>query len=172
MAIALNCGASARFQLRSGTRARAEIRARATLLRLKKSTFRSLRQVSSCEIVLTGNKMQHLRRIVLGSIALGLFIVALANRGDVSLTLMPLALEDLIGFNLKFQVPLFVVIFLGVIAGLLIGFVWEWLREMKHRTASRNERRHVVRLEREVSKLKSGTVTEQDDVLALLEKVS
>jgi putative membrane protein len=55
---------------------------------------------------------------------------------------------------------------------LLIGFVWEWLREMKHRTASRNERRHVVRLEREVSKLKSGTVTEQDDVLALLEKVS
>ena len=116
--------------------------------------------------------MRHLRHIVLGSIALGLFIVALANRGDVSLTLMPLALEDLIGFNLKFQVPLFVVIFLGVIAGLLIGFVWEWVREMKHRTASRNERRHVVRLEREVSKLKSGTVTEQDDVLALLEKVS
>jgi hypothetical protein len=42
---------------------------------------------------------------------------------------------------------------------------------MKHRTASRNERRHVVRLKREVSKLKSGTATEQDDVLALLEKV-
>ena len=43
---------------------------------------------------------------------------------------------------------------------------------MKHRTAAKTEHRQVVRLEREVSKLKSGTAKEQDDVLALLEKVS
>jgi|TARA_B110000977_G_scaffold27320_1_gene34480 uncharacterized integral membrane protein len=116
--------------------------------------------------------MRYLRYLVFGSIAVGLVIVALANRGEVSLTLMPLALGNLIGFNLQFQIPLFTVIFLGVMTGLLIGFVWEWLREMKHRTAAKTEHRQVVRLEREVSKLKSGIATEQDDVLALLEKVS
>ena len=116
--------------------------------------------------------MRYLRYLVFGSIAVGLVIVALANRGEVSLTLMPLVLGDLIGFNLQFQIPLFTVIFLGVMAGLLIGFVWEWLREMKHRTAAKTEHRQVVRLEREVSKLKFGTAKEQDDILALLEKVS
>ena len=116
--------------------------------------------------------MRYLRYLVFGSIAVGLVIVALANRGEVSLTLMPLALGNLIGFNLQFQIPLFTVIFLGVMAGLLIGFVWEWLREMKHRTAAKTEHRQVVRLEREVSKLKSGTAKEQDDILVLLEKVS
>jgi|TARA_B100000768_G_scaffold178016_1_gene193089 putative membrane protein len=116
--------------------------------------------------------MRYLRYLVFGSIAVGLVIVALANRGEVSLTLMPLVLGDLIGFNLQLQIPLFTVIFLGVMAGLLIGFVWEWLREMKHRTAAKTEHRQVVRLEREVSKLKSGTAKEQDDILALLEKVS
>ena len=116
--------------------------------------------------------MRYLRYLVFGSIAVGLVIVALANRGEVSLTLMPLVLGDLIGFNLQFQIPLFTVIFLGVMTGLLIGFVWEWLREMKHRTAAKTEHRQVVRLEREVSKLKSGTAKEQDDILALLEKVS
>lgn len=116
--------------------------------------------------------MRYLRYLVFGSIAVGLVIVALANRGEVSLTLMPLVLGDLIGFNLQFQIPLFTVIFLGVMAGLLIGFVWEWLREMKHRNAAKTEHRQVVRLEREVSKLKSVTAKEQDDILALLEKVS
>ena len=116
--------------------------------------------------------MRYLRYLVFGSIAVGLVIVALANRGEVSLTLMPLVLGDLIGFNLQFQIPLFTVIFLGVMAGLLIGFVWEWLREMKHRTAAKTEHRQVVRLEREVCRLKSGTAKEQDDILALLEKVS
>ena len=116
--------------------------------------------------------MRYLRYLVFGSIAVGLVIVALANRGEVSLTLMPLVLGDLIGFNLQFQIPLFTVIFLGVMAGLLIGFVWEWLREIKHRNAAKTEHRQVVRLEREVSKLKSVTAKEQDDILALLEKVS
>ena len=33
------------------------------------------------------------------------------------------------------ELPLFLVIFGGIVAGLLIGFVWEWFREHKHRVA-------------------------------------
>ena len=116
--------------------------------------------------------MRYLRYFVLGFIAVGLVIVALANRGNVILNLMPELLGDLIGFNVQVRVPLFIVIFLGVGAGLLIGFVWEWLREMKHRNAAKSEHRQVVRLEREVTKLKTGTVKEQDDILAILDRGS
>jgi|TARA_B110000211_G_scaffold30441_1_gene30950 uncharacterized integral membrane protein len=116
--------------------------------------------------------MRYLRYFVLGFIAVGLVIVALANRGNVILNLIPELLGDLIGFNVQVRVPLFIVIFLGVGAGLLIGFVWEWLREMKHRNAAKSEHRQVVRLEREVTKLKTGTVKEQDDILAILDRGS
>ena len=113
--------------------------------------------------------MRYLRYFVLGFIGVGLVIVALANRGNVILNLIPELLGDLIGFNVQVRVPLFIVIFLGVGAGLLIGFVWEWLREMKHRNAAKSEHRQVVRLEREVTKLKTETVKEQDDILAILD---
>ena len=113
--------------------------------------------------------MRYLRYFVLGFIAVGLVIVALANRGNVILNLIPELLGDLIGFNVQVRVPLFIVIFLGVGAGLLIGFVWEWLREMKLRNAAKSEHRQVVRLEREVTKLKTETVKEQDDILAILD---
>ena len=113
--------------------------------------------------------MRYLRYFVLGLIAVGLVIVALANRGNVILYFIPELLGDLIGFNVQVRVPLFIVIFLGVGAGLLIGFVWEWLREMKHRNAAKSEHRQVVRLEREVTKLKTETVKEQDDILAILD---
>ena len=116
--------------------------------------------------------MRYLRYFVLGLIAVGLVIVALANRGNVILNLIPEVLGDLIGFNVQVRVPLFIVIFLGVGAGLLIGFVWEWLREMKHRNAAKSEHRQVVRLEREVTKLKTETVKEQDDILAILDRGS
>ena len=134
--------------------------------------FRFLRQASFCETASTENKMRYLRYFVLGLIAVGLIIVALANRDNVILNLIPELLGSLLGFNIQVRVPLFIVIFLGVGAGLLIGFVWEWLREMKQRNAAKSEHRQMVRLEREVTKLKNGTAKERDDVLELLEEVS
>ena len=116
--------------------------------------------------------MRYLRYLVLGFITVGLVVVALANRGSVTLTFIPEALGNLIGFNRQVKVPLFTVMFLGVGAGLLIGFVWEWLREMKHRNAAKSDHRQVVRLEREITKLKSGTVQGQDGILDLLDDLS
>jgi putative membrane protein len=108
--------------------------------------------------------MRYLRYMVLGFIAISLIVVALANRGAVNLSLLPEALGALVGFNVQMQVPLFVVIFLGVTLGLLIGFVWEW---------PRNEHIQVVRLERQVSKLKATSAdTDEDEILALLDEVS
>ena len=116
--------------------------------------------------------MRYLRYMVLGFIAISLIVVALANRGAVNLSLLPEALGALVGFNVQMQVPLFVVIFGGLIAGLLVGFVWEWFREHSMRAEASKSSRNVRRLEREIARMKGQNADSQDDVLALLDKAS
>jgi len=113
--------------------------------------------------------MRYIKYLFLAVIGIALITVALANRGFVTLRLMPEGLGNLFGFTGQIQLPLFIVIFSGIVVGLLIGFVWEWLREHKHRATAARKAREVGQLNREVSRLKEAP-GQQDDVLALLEK--
>lgn len=116
--------------------------------------------------------MRYIRYFVLAAIAVCLITVALANREVVTLKLMPQGLADLLGYSVEgnsVALPLFVVIFGGLIGGILLGFVWEWLREHKHRAEAVNQRREKEKLAREMAKLKSDTGP-NDEVLALLEE--
>lgn len=114
--------------------------------------------------------IRFIRLLLLGLIGLALLVLALANRAPVSLHLLPGDLAALTGLSWSVAVPLFAVLFGGVILGVLIGFVWEWLRETKHRTSASARSREVARLEREISALRAVTSGPQDDILALLEK--
>lgn len=105
-------------------------------------------------------------------IAICLITVGLANRGEVTLRAMPEALGGLVGVSPDITLPLYVVIFLGVAAGLLIGFFWEWLREHKIRADARDKGREVSQLRREVGRLKTQKNEGKDEVLALLEDAS
>jgi len=113
--------------------------------------------------------MRFLRLLFLILLAVVLISVALANREMVTLTLLPPVLADLSGYNPSIDLPLFIVILLGIVAGLLIGFVWEWLREHKHRAEARRKAREAHKLEREVRKLKGEKHQGKDEVLALIE---
>ena len=115
--------------------------------------------------------MRYLRYLLLVALAVVLVTVALANRYVVTLRLLPLALAVLLGIDQAVQLPLFAVIFGGIVAGVLIGFVWEWFREHGHRATASQKAREVARLERELAVLKDSTSTPpQDEVLALLDK--
>ena len=114
--------------------------------------------------------IRYLRYAFLALLGLCLLTVALANRAPVTLRLLPGDLADLTGLTWAVDLPLFLVIFGGIIAGVLIGFVWEWFREMKHRAQATTRAREVTRLERELAVLKDTTSTPADDVLALLDK--
>ncbi|MFP5479669.1 MAG: LapA family protein [Alphaproteobacteria bacterium] len=115
--------------------------------------------------------IRYLRLILLGLLALLLLTVALANRAPVEVRLLPGDLAALTGLTWAMQLPLFLVIFGGIVAGVLIGFVWEWFREHGHRATAAQKAREVVRLERELAVLKDSTSTPpQDEVLALLDK--
>ncbi|MCI2400295.1 LapA family protein [Aliiroseovarius subalbicans] len=114
--------------------------------------------------------MRYFRYAFLAVLAVCLITVALANRSMVSLHLLPEELSGFLGFSWTVSLPLFIVIFLGIIAGILIGFVWEWFREHKIRAEGVQAKREKDRLAKEVEALKRPAADAPgDDVLALLE---
>jgi uncharacterized integral membrane protein len=114
--------------------------------------------------------MRYLKSAFLALLAILLATLALANRAPVEIRLLPDELATLFGFNASAALPLFLIILAGLIAGILVGFVWEWFREHKHRAEATAQRREKARLEREVERLREKEPrTEKDEVLALLE---
>lgn len=113
--------------------------------------------------------MRYLRYAFMATLAICLIGIALANRQDVNLTLLPEGIAGIVGVNQQVALPLFLVIFGSILVGLLLGFVWEWLREYKHRAEAATKGAEAARLERELTKVRRKTGEGRDDVLALLE---
>jgi len=110
-----------------------------------------------------------LRYVFLAAIGIVLVTVALANRAPVVLQALPDNMAAFSGFGWRIEVPLFLVIFASIVVGLLIGFVWEWFREHKHRAVASTSSRQVERLEQELAVMRDTKTVPQDDVLALLD---
>ncbi len=112
--------------------------------------------------------MRLIKYVILGILAICLVVVALANRELMTVQLLPDELSRLVGLQWQITLPAFVILMVAGVIGLLLGFVWEWVREHKHRATAVTERRERQRLEQEVRKVappaKSG-----DDVLAILD---
>lgn len=116
--------------------------------------------------------MKTIRYAFWAIVGLCLILIGLANRDVVTIRAMPEALGELLGLSPDVQLPLFVVIFIGVGVGLMIGFLWEWVREHRMRADARGKAREVESLRREVDQLRGAAAGAKgdDDVLALLEK--
>lgn len=114
--------------------------------------------------------IRSLRYVMLALLGIVLLTIAMANRLTVPVNLLPPDMAAFLGQDLEVQLPLFMVIFGGIVAGLLIGFVWEWLREHKHRSTATTKSREVTRLERELAALRDEKQGPQDDIVALLER--
>lgn len=110
--------------------------------------------------------MRTLKLIILAVILVVLVVVALANREIVTLNLLPTGMSRIMPFSV--QVPLFIVGLAGVVVGMLIGYIFEWLREHKHRRRAAQKSREAQRLSTEMAKLRNTTGKHEDDVLTLL----
>jgi len=113
---------------------------------------------------------RYLRYLTLAAVGLALLIVALANRTPVLLKAMPDDFAAFLGVSWQMELPVFVVLFGGIVIGVLVGFLWEWAREHKHRATASTKTREVSRLERELATMRDATSLPQDDVLALLDR--
>lgn len=116
--------------------------------------------------------MRYIRYLCIAIFAVALISVALANRAIVSLKVLPDEVAGWFAVNPTVNLPLFLVILGSIVAGLLVGFVWEWIREYGERAEKARLARETRRLEREVARLKGERHSGKDDVLALLDKAS
>jgi len=116
--------------------------------------------------------MRYIRYAILAALVIIVVSVSLANREIVSLKLLPVPFAEFLGFNWTISLPLFVVVLGGIAMGIAIGFIWEWIREQKHRREANAKTREVAKLEREVSKLKVEKHEGKEEVLAILDEAS
>ena len=114
--------------------------------------------------------IRYLRYVFLAALAILLLTVAIANREPVTLNALPADMAAFANFNYAVSLPLYLVIFASIVAGLMIGFVWEWFREHKHRATANTRAREITRLERELEALRRSNPEPKDEVLALLER--
>lgn len=113
--------------------------------------------------------MKTIRYAFWAVVALCLVLVGLANTAPTILRAMPDRLAELLGISATIEMPLFVVIFLGVALGLLIGFFWEWIREHRQRAEARATSRELASLKQDMARLRDADGDGKDDIIALLD---
>jgi uncharacterized integral membrane protein len=116
--------------------------------------------------------MRYIRYASIAIFGLALVLIALANRGVVTLRVLPDELSGFAALNPTYDLPLFVVIYGGILMGLIVGFVWEWIREAGERAAAARTARELASLRAEVQRLKGTQNEGRDEVLALLDRAS
>ncbi|MCX7558973.1 LapA family protein [Sulfitobacter sp. F26204] len=116
--------------------------------------------------------MRYVRYLCIAVFAIALVSVALANRETVTLQVLPQEVAGWFAVNPSLELPLFLVILGSLVAGLLVGFIWEWIREFGERAEKARLARETRRLEREIARLKGEKHQGKDEVLALLDEAS
>jgi uncharacterized integral membrane protein len=113
--------------------------------------------------------MRYIRYASIAIFALALILIALANRVTVPVRMVPEGLSGFTALSPAYEVPLFVVIFGSILAGLILGFIWEWIREAGERAAAAKQAREMTRLRAEIKRLKRDQHEGSDEVIALLD---
>ena len=93
-----------------------------------------------------------LRLVVIVPLAIVLIVLSDANRHIVTLALNPFQPDDQ---ALSVSVPLFLLHFIVLILGMVIGSFATWLSQGKHRQRARNEAQEAVKWAKEAEKQKS-----------------
>ena len=113
--------------------------------------------------------MRYLRMLFVAVLAISLLTVALANRQIVDVSLFPGQFGQYLGGTWSARMPLFLVILLSLLIGMVLGLIWEWLRESHLRQESNRRAFELRLLDREVGGLRTTHAAPRDEVLAILD---
>jgi uncharacterized integral membrane protein len=97
--------------------------------------------------------LNFLKALILFPVAILVVLLAVANRGPVTVSLDPFSRE---APEIAFTLPLFALIFLAVMLGVVIGGMAAWLTQGKHRRAERLYKREARRLRADTVRSRPG----------------
>ena len=86
-----------------------------------------------------------------------LVIFALGNNQTVQVYLFPNIFSNTLIARYIFPMPLFIIVYLVLLIGVIFGFVFEYFRQYKYRLNLRKYKRELNSLRAEVQELKSRT---------------
>lgn len=96
--------------------------------------------------------------------------IALANRQLITVNLFPANFGQFLGGTWSLTMPAFIALLLAILFGVIIGFIWEWLRETSMRAELRSRASELARLEQEVGHLRKSKTAHRDEVLTILDE--
>lgn len=111
--------------------------------------------------------MRTIKLILLALILVAIVILAIANRGPVTVNLLPEGMSRLMP-GASVELPLYLVCLISTVVGLVLGYLFEYLREHKHRRRATENARAAAKLDRDINRLRKETNKPEDDVLALV----
>ncbi len=94
--------------------------------------------------------------VFMALLGLAIIILSIGNKADVTFSFYPLPFE--------MDVPLFVLILAGAFLGVLLGSLKTWMNDGKARRENRQNKREVVKLQGEITRL-NRTVDEEEAAL-------
>ena len=103
-------------------------------------------------------------------LGLVLIFLALSNRAQISISLLPPEL-NYFETNLTINLPIFMIFFLGLIVGTIIGFFWEWLRGHAQRSKASINSRELKKANEKIKQLKSLKYEGSDDLISILDNM-
>jgi uncharacterized integral membrane protein len=116
--------------------------------------------------------MKYFRYALLAIVLVLCVTVALANRAPVTLALWPDTMTAFVGFGYSVTLPLFVIVVGAIGLGLVLGLVWEWLREHGQRKEAAQAKRELQRVQAAQGHTPTATARgkPRDKVLAILDE--
>jgi hypothetical protein len=84
-------------------------------------------------------------------------LLAVANRGDITLMLDPLQREG----GPSLQVPVYLVVLVAVMLGVIMGGIGTWLAQGRHRKAARAAKREASALRAEADRLRLARASDE-----------
>lgn len=116
--------------------------------------------------------MRVIRLVLFGLLALVLIMIGTANRGIITVSLVPEAFAPFVGGRWALNMPAFLALFLAMLFGVLVGLIWEWLRESRLRAEARIHANELAQLQREIGAMRRAPVGPKDEVLAILDEAA
>lgn len=97
--------------------------------------------------------MRYLKLLLLAPVAIALVLLAVANRQVVTLVLDPFSRGPEAA---SITLPLFVLAFVVLCIGIVLGYVAAWFAQGKHRRAARSYKRECEKLSAERAELRAA----------------